>query len=389
MTKEGKKYIRILATHIPSVGYKVYELQSAKGKSLAQAATYTNGVFENDFYRLTITSQGVITSLVDKRQGNKEYAAQVNGRFMNDLGSGTGNTGEEVIENAGPVSLTLLCRGNTPLAHNSRITLFKAIPRIDLDNQITTNFGNIQHWAFSYSLQDAEIWHEETGAVLKAKQVTQGGHYATMNARFDYLTLNHFADITQGKGGITLSNADCSFFKLGNSALTNLDTNTAQLSVLAGGQVDGDKLGILKQGGDSLFTQRFALRTHAGYEAETAMRFSLEHQNPLVAGMVEGRESVYPQDTYSFLTISDPSVFLWSLKPAEDGPAQSVIARVWNVGQTASDVKISFSPQITRAYQTTHLETDQGKASVVNGSMQEQVGHHQIKTFRVVLSDAP
>jgi alpha-mannosidase len=119
------------------------------------------------------------------------------------------------------------------------------------------------------------------------------------------------------------------------------------------------------------------------------MRFSLEHQNPLVAGVVEGRESVYPQDTYSFLTISDPSVFLWSLKPAEDGPAQSVIARVWNVGQTASDVKISFSPPITRAYQTTHLETDQGKASVVNGSMQEQVGHHQIKTFRVVLSDAP
>ncbi len=294
-----------------------------------------------------------------------------------------------VVENAGPVSLTLLCKGTTPLAHNSRITLFHAIPRIDMDNQITENFGDVQHWAFSYNLPDAEVWHEETGAILKAKQVSQGGHYATMNARFDYLTLNHFADISNTQHGLTLSNADCAFLKLGNSALANLDTQTPQLSVLAGGQVDGNKLGILKQGGDSLFTQRFALSTHTGYDDAAAMRFSLEHQNPLIAGMVRGSESVYPQNTYSFLTLSDPNVLLWSLKPAEDSPTKGIIARVWNVSNTISSVKISFSPQIIRAYQATHLETDLSNASVVNGSLQEQVGHHQIKTFRVVLTNTP
>lgn len=385
MVKDGKKYIRILATNIPSIGYKVYEVQPKKAKSLPQAASYANGVFENDFYTLTITGQGVITSLIDKSKGNKEYVASVNGRFMNDLGSGSDTSGSIVIENNGPVSLTLLCRGNTPLAHNSRITLFKAISRIDLENQITANFGDVQHWAFSYNLQDAEVWHEETGAVLKAKQVTQGGHYATMNARFDYLTLHHFVDISQGKQGITLSNADCSFFKLGNSALTNLDTKTTQLSVLVGGQVDGDKLGILKQGGDSLFTQRFALGTHAGYDVAAAMRFSLEHQNPLVAGEVRGKASVYPQHSFSFVHISDPNVLLWSLKPAEDGPAQGVITRLWNVSNTISRPKISFSPQIQRAYETTHLETNIRNTSVLNGGLQEIVGHHQIKTFKVVL----
>jgi alpha-mannosidase len=389
MIREGKMCIRILAADIPSIGYKVYEIQPRQARSLPQAASYAKRVFENDIYKLIITNQGVITSLIDKQQGNKEYAASVNGRFMNDLGSGGDNRGEVVVENAGPVSVTLLCRGKIPLAHNSRITLFKTIPRIDIDNQITENFGDVQHWAFSYNLPDAEVWHEETGAVLKAKQVTQGGHYAAMNARFDYLTLNHFASISQGKYGITLSNADCAFLKLGNSALANLDTKTPQLSVLAGGQVDGDKLGIMNQGGDSLFTQRFALGTYASYDAAAAMRFSLEHQNPLVAGIVRGTETLYPENTYSFLTLSDPNVLLWCLKPAEDGPAQAVTARVWNFSNTTSRVKISFNPQITRAYQATHLETDLRNASIVNGSLQELVGHHQIKTFRVFLTSTP
>lgn len=388
MTREGKMYIRILANHVPSIGYKVYEVQAAQAKSLPLAALYAKGVFENDFYKLTITSQGVITSLIDKRKGNKEYVASVNSRFMNDLGSGGDNSGEVVVENAGPVSVTLLCRGKTPLSHNSRITLFKEVPRIDISNQITENFRDVQHWSFSYNLPDAEVWHEETGAVLKAKQVTQGGHYATMNARFDYLTLNHFADVSNKQQGFTLSNADCSFLKVGNSALINLDTQTSQVSVLAGGQVDGDKLGILNQGGDSLFTQRFALGTHAGYDGAAAMRFSLEHQNPLVAGMVRGRESIYPENTYSFLTISDPNVLVWSLKPAEDGPAKGIVVRVWNVGIT-SRVKISFSLPIIRAYQTTHLETDLGNVSVVNGSLQAPIGHQQIKTFRAVLTNTP
>ncbi|PSR57258.1 glycoside hydrolase [Adhaeribacter arboris] len=385
---KGKEFIRILATDIPSVGYKVFEITSSPAKALPKAATYANQVFENSFYKLKITNQGVITSFVDKRQGNKEYAAQVNGKFMNDLGSGSDNIGSIVIEHEGPVSVTILCTGQKPLAHTSRITLFKEIPRVDIENQITQNFGEVQSWAFSYNLTGADVWHEETGTILKAKPVIQGGNYATQNARFDWLTLNHFAAINNGKQGITLSNADCAFLKLGNSALTNLDTKTAQISVLAGGQVDGAKLGILKQGGDSLFTQRFALSTNAGFNAAASMRFSLEHQNPLVAGRITGTQTIYSDKTYSFLKVSDPNVLLWSLKPAEEGAAKGIITRLWNFKNNNSPVKLSFTPQITTAHQTTHVETDLNKATILNGSLQETIGHHQIKTFRVVLENA-
>ena len=112
----------------------------------------------------------------------------------------------------------------------------------------------------------------------------------------------------------------------------------------------------------------------------------MEHQNPLIAGLVIGTKATYPEKVYSFLTISDPNILLWSLKPAEDGAAQGLIARVWNFAPNDTSFKISFDPEILSAYRSTHVETDLGKANVTNGDLEESIGHHQIKTFRIMLS---
>ena len=102
--------------------------------------------------------------------------------------------------------------------------------------------------------------HEEVGAIIKAKKASQGGQYADRNMRYDWLTLNHFADMSGGGVGITLSNADLLFMKLGDSSVSSLDTITPKISVLAGGRVDGSSLGIPRPGGDTHFLQRFALQ---------------------------------------------------------------------------------------------------------------------------------
>ena len=69
--------------------------------------------------------------------------------------------------------------------------------------------------------------------------------------------------------------------------------------------------------------QRFALQTHDAYDGTAAMKFSLEHQNPFVTGAVTGG-SAYSATTLSFLSITDPNVMLWALKPADDGISQGV-----------------------------------------------------------------
>lgn len=114
----------------------------------------------------------------------------------------------------------------------------------------------------------------------------------------------------------------------------------------------------------------------------------MEHQNPLVAGVVTGTQATYPEKVYSFLNISDPNVLLWSLKPTEDGAAQGLIVRVWNFANNSTNLKISFDREIASAYQATHVETNLCNASIVNGDLQESIGHHQIKTFRIMLKNA-
>jgi alpha-mannosidase len=69
----------------------------------------------------------------------------------------------------------------------------------------------------------------------------------------------------------------------------------------------------------------------------------LEHHNPFVTGAVTGGTG-YPGDSYSFLSISDPMVLLWALKPAEDGIDQGVVARAWNLGSAASSFTLSLAP---------------------------------------------
>jgi alpha-mannosidase len=231
------------------------------------------------------------------------------------------------------------------------------------------------------------VWHEEVGAVLKANLLDSGGHYSPVMSRLDWLSLNHFAAMSDSTGaGVTLSNADCAFMKLGASSIakgvSTLDAVTPQISVLAGGQVDGGKLGIPRQGGDAYFLQRFALTTHRQFDAARSMRFALEHQNPLRAGVVTGREG-YPEKSFSLVTASDPNVLLWALKPADDGPSHGIVARLWNVSAEPREISLSLEHPAARAARVTHIETDVGEAVLREGVLRTPIRPWQLLTFRV------
>jgi alpha-mannosidase len=332
---------------------------------------------------VTVATDGAITSLIDKQRGNREFERTINGRAMNDLGAGSGTL---QVENAGPVSVTLLASSNSPLVHTSRITLIRDSDRIDIRNDINQNFNTTNTWAFGFNIDSPDVNHEEVGAIAHARLDTQGGNYSsrTRNARYDWLTLNHFADVSSGNVGITLSNADIDFMKLGNSTVSSLDTTTPQISALAGGRVvDGTK-GLPNQGGDTHFLQRFALKTHDAYDPVLSMRFALEHQNPFVTGLVTGG-TTYPETGYSLVDIPDQNVFLWAIKPAEEGIDQGVIARVWNVSPASRNFTLLFADvSVTCAKQTSHIETDIQDEFFAGNTLSSSVVGQQIKTYRLL-----
>jgi alpha-mannosidase len=395
VTVDGQQYLRILASGIPSVGYKVFEIQAGAGTITGGGPTAdsTTGVIENAAYKITVAGRGAITSLLDKSNANREYAKAFGSYVINDLDYGTSvGTGTLTIENAGPVSATLKAVSSGPVAHTSRITLIRGLNRIDLRNDIAQNFSNVLRWRFGFNITTPEVWHEEVGAIIRAKLTTAGGHYSPRNARYDWQTLNRVADMGGGGVGITLSNADCYYMQLGNSTVATLDTNTSQISVLAGGQVDGTNLGIQNQGGDTNFMQRFALQTHAAYDPAAALRVALEHQNPLITGTVSGG-SAYPVDSFSLLTISNANVLLSAVKPADDSVLQGVVARVWNLSSSSAAMALTLPPDpIIRAQQTSHIETPVADLTVTGNTVNDTLAAQQLKTYLLVpqsLSNQP
>jgi alpha-mannosidase len=387
----GALQLRILASDVPSAGYKVYEILPGPGDAPGDDAATVSGddqsVIENTAVKLVVAHDGAIRSFIDKTRGSIELAANIDGLNLNDFASNS-DAGEPFkIENRGPVSVTLRARSDAGLDHTTAITLYRNSNRVDIRNEITSNFSDIRYWAFSCAIKDPAIHTEEVGAINLDKLQSDGGDYANTHARYDHVTLNHFADLTDGSGtiGIILSNPDLAFARLGKSTPELLDTHTPQVNVLAGGQVDGSWLGIQNQNGATYFLQRFALRAHGKYDPVSAMKFSLEHQNPLVCGNVIGKGvGPYPETTWSLLSLSDPSVLLWAVKPAEDGIDKGVVVRLWNLSEDPAKTTFKMEPAITAANRTTHIETDLEPVPLNSDvSVSVTFARQQLQTYRL------
>lgn len=386
----GARYLRVLASDVPSAGYKVFEILPGSGTAptddAATVSAADGSALENNAVRVVLEKDGAIRSFIDKRAGNTDLAASLDGRKLNDFAAGS-DAGEELrVENRGPVSVTVRARSEAGLDHTTAITLYRGSDRVDIRNELNANFSDVRYWTFSFALANPSLRTEEVGAINLNKTRSAGGDYADTHARYDHITVNHFADFTDGSGekGVTISNADLSFARLGNSTIAALDTTTAQLNVLAGGQVDGPSLGIPAQNGNTHFLQRFALRAHGQYDQVAAMKFALEHQNPLVTGpVISNASGVYPERSYSLLTIDNPNVLLWTVKSHDDGIDRGVIARLWNVSDSSARAQISLTPPIGAAYRTTHIETDLEAVPLTPaGTTPASFARQQIQTYR-------
>jgi alpha-mannosidase len=390
VTIDGIRYLRAWVEAIPAVGYKVLEIRSGTATGIPSVTLTANagtGIIENSVYRITMNARGAITSIIDKTRGNREFAKAYSTRLTNDLiiNNASGATdGSFTVTNAGPVSITLTATSLSLHDHASSITLFRDSNRIDIRNRITENFTETMYWHFGFNLTNPDVMHEEVGAIIRAKYEVNGGQYSSLskNGRYDGLTLAHFADMTGSEGvGVTLSTLDLQYMKLGSSNSKSLDTTNAAISVLAGGQIDGNTLGIVAQDGDTQFLQRFGLQTHDAYNQVNAMKFGLEYQNPLAAGTVTGG-SAYPSNQFSLITNSNPNVLLWALKPAEDGMSAGIVTRWWNIA--SSNQSLSFSmpnSPIISARRVSHIETDIGSASVSGGSLNASLKAQQMATY--------
>jgi alpha-mannosidase len=306
----------------------------------------------------------------------------VNGAAF-DLGSGSGSV---AVENQGPVSVTLrVSAGGTP-SHTTRVTLYTGLDRIDVEGRISQNFGNLVAYQSTFNYSNITMRHEEVGMIAKVAREDNGGDYANENTRTDWLTLNHFVDVSQATKGVTLSAWDSPFFQSGTSTATHLDATTPSVRCVVGMLPDCAG-GIPNQGGDSNFLQRFSLRTHGAWDPAAAERFALEHQNPLEATPATGgADALLPTSPWSLVTINGSDVLLWALKPADDGIDHGIVLRVWNLADTTRNAAVMLNHQfpLYDARVTTHIETDLEPATRTGSVVTDQLARQQLRTWRLV-----
>ena len=381
VSENGQKRVRILAKNIPSVGYKVYEIQPGKTEKTGVAGTFRNNIIETPFYIIRLRDDGAISGIKLKKDNSTELVKEINGKVFNDLGSGHGKL---TLAGSGYNYLTVKAEADYPLRHTSYITLYREIPRIDIRNEIIQNFSGTHSWTFSVNISDPQVWHEEVGAVVKAAMAGNGGHYSRHNGRYDWLTLNHFADIGNESTGITISSPDCNFMQLGNSTIDSIDTATPIIKILVGTDTIAGSYGkpfIKNQAGEKYFLQRFALLPHNKPDVTESMQFALEHQTPLICGEITGGEG-YPEKRFSLISISEPHVLLWSVKPAEEGIGkEGVVVRCWNLSDRMKHFSISSSYGISAARKLTHIETPLEKLEVKDNSVAVTAAGQQIVTL--------
>ena len=153
---KGAPHLRILASDVPSAGYKVFEIQSGPGAAPTDEAATVGGdggsTFENDAVKLVIERDGAIRSFIDKQRGNTELAATIGELKLNDFAAKSDDGEPLRVENRGPVSVTVRARSEAGLDHTTAITLYRGSDRVDIRNELNANFGDVRYWAFSFAL---------------------------------------------------------------------------------------------------------------------------------------------------------------------------------------------------------------------------------------------
>jgi alpha-mannosidase len=104
-----------------------------------------------------------------------------------------------------------------------------------------------------------------------------------------------------------------------------------------------------------------------------------------VTGPVTGQSDFLGDKSFGLLTISDPNLILWALKPAEDGVANAGIAlRVWNMSDATSKLTIKLKAwDIVSSQRATHIETAIDEAPVSNGLMATTIPGNAIETYLI------
>ncbi|MCK4591035.1 MAG: hypothetical protein KAT86_04720, partial [Candidatus Latescibacteria bacterium] len=300
---------------------------------------------------------------------------------------------------SGPIYGSLIVSGESAGCPQltQEIILYDEIRRIDIANRVLKDSTPLLeiYFAFPFLVVNPNFRFEGSNSVIEPLRDQFPG------SNSDYYAVQHWADVSDGKFGVTLSPIESHLLEFGG--LWPCYVSKIHHGVTPPGFVEHEflKLGELTKGymysyvidnnfrtnfqpvqqGDMLF--RYAITTHKGDWKEGRPRdFGWAIGNPLIPVCIEGKkEGTLPTST-SFCRVDQPNVLLLTLKQAEDG--DGIIVRLIETEGKEVRVTVTLSfLTIAQAHETNLVEENQNLLTFTEHTVEAPVKPFGITTMRL------
>ena len=406
---ENKELFELVfaAKDVPSFGYKTYRLEAKKkATGFSSSVVVGESSLENRFFKVALDSQtGAIESIYDKELSrdlvDKRAPHKLNQFVARWVQSGKKESPKKATIRKGqssPVygSLVVSSQGAGCPQLTQEIILYDKIKRIDFANRVLKDSTPLLeiYFAFPFNTQEnPDFRFEGSNSVIKPLRDQFPG------SNSNYYAVQHWADVSDGKIGVTLSCVDSHLLEFGglwpcyvsqaHHGVTppGFGREFVKPSELTKGYMYSFVLDSNfrtnfqpVQQGDMLF--RYSIKTHQGGWKEGRCRdFGWAICNPLIGVQVNGKKEGTLDRQMSFCQVDKTNVFLLTLKRAEDG--DGIIVRL--IETEGKDVTATLTlPHLTikKAYRTNIVEENEGKATFTEHKITVPVKAFGITTIR-------
>ena len=383
----------LFATKVKPLSFTVYELRS--GASAKPSALKVNGnTIENSIYKVTLNSDGDISSIIDKRYDNRELvksgksirlalitpnpssnwpAWEIQKTTVDQTPVGITEGVTITIAENGPIRASLCVErkyGESVFKQYIRLTDGGQDDRIDLVNEID--------WQTTNALLKAEF-----PLTIDNEAATYDLGIGTVERKNNTLTAyevpaQYWADLTakDRSYGVTIMNNS----KVG---WDKPDNNTLRLTLLH--TPDAPNRYSYQSTQDFGFhTFTYSIMGHKGDYVDAQTVTKAEILNRPLTAFIAGKYNGKAGRSFSFLSLSDDRMIVKALKKAEK--SNDYVIRLYETtGKAVDDFTVTFASDILDANVLNGVEDVTGKAAFNGNKLTIKASPYSIHTFSVRL----
>jgi hypothetical protein len=299
----------------------------------------------------------------------------------------------------GPVCGSLIINGQGAGCPQitQEIILYDQIKRIDFANRILKDSTPLQeiYFAFPFKMDDPDFRFEGSNSVIKPFRDQFPG------SNTNYYAVQHWADVSDGQFGITLSPVESHLIEFGglwpnycSQAHHGIDPPGYGAAFVTADQVTKGHIYAFVmssnfrtnfqpvQQSEILF--RYSLTTHKGdWQKGNCARFGWATANRFIVDDVHGKKDApLAPDTMSFCSVDKPNVLLTTLKRAEDGAG--IVIRLIETQGKATTASVTLPHiSVTEATITNLVEANKARAVFTEHQVKVNLKAFGIATVRI------